>query len=58
MFESRNLARPGVAAAGAHAENEASFVNGEDIVIDGGLIWGRRFSEVVASRQALKGLFE
>lgn len=24
---------------------EASFVNGEDIVVDGGLIWGRRFSE-------------
>ncbi len=37
---------------------EASFVNGEDIVIDGGLIWGRRFSEVMASRQAFKGLFE
>ena len=38
--------------------DEASFVNGEDMVIDGGLIWGRRFSEAVASRQALKGLFE
>jgi NAD(P)-dependent dehydrogenase (short-subunit alcohol dehydrogenase family) len=38
--------------------DEASFVNGEDIVIDGGLIWGRRFSEVMASRQAFKGLFE
>ncbi|MEM6622175.1 MAG: SDR family oxidoreductase [Pseudomonadota bacterium] len=25
--------------------DEAGFVNGEDIVIDGGLIWGRRFSE-------------
>ena len=24
---------------------EASFVNGEDIVVDGGLIWGRRFSD-------------
>ncbi len=38
--------------------DEASFVNGEDIVIDGGLIWGRRASETRASRQALKGLFE
>ncbi len=37
---------------------EASFVNGEDIVIDGGLIWGRRFSDALASRQAFKGLFE
>ncbi len=38
--------------------DESSFVNGEDIVVDGGLIWGRRFSEVMASRQALKGMFE
>jgi NAD(P)-dependent dehydrogenase (short-subunit alcohol dehydrogenase family) len=38
--------------------DEAGFVNGEDIVIDGGLIWGRRFSEVQASRRALNGLFE
>ncbi len=38
--------------------DEASFVNGEDIVIDGGLIWGRRFSDALASRQAFKGLFE
>ncbi|MGI9371763.1 MAG: SDR family NAD(P)-dependent oxidoreductase, partial [Hyphomicrobiales bacterium] len=29
------------------ASDEASFVNGEDIVIDGGLIWGRRHSEVM-----------
>jgi NAD(P)-dependent dehydrogenase (short-subunit alcohol dehydrogenase family) len=29
------------------ASDEASFVNGEDIVVDGGLIWGRRYSEVV-----------
>ena len=28
------------------ASDEAGFVNGEDIVVDGGLIWGRRFSEV------------
>lgn len=38
--------------------DEASFVNGEDIVIDGGLIWGRRFSETMASRKALRSLFE
>ena len=25
--------------------DEAGFVNGEDIVVDGGLIWGRRYSE-------------
>lgn len=28
------------------ASDEAGFVNGEDLVVDGGLIWGRRFSEV------------
>ena len=38
--------------------DEASFVNGEDMVIDGGLIWGRRFSDVAALRQAFKGAFE
>ena len=25
--------------------DEAGFVNGEDIVVDGGMIWGRRYSE-------------
>ncbi len=29
------------------ASDEAGFVNGEDIVVDGGLIWGRRASEVM-----------
>ena len=29
------------------AGDEAGFVNGEDIVVDGGLIWGRRYSEVM-----------
>ena len=38
--------------------DEATFVNGEDIVIDGGLIWGRRFSEVMAGGHAWKQLFE
>lgn len=40
------------------ASDEASFVNGEDIVIDGGLIWGRRHSEVSAGGGAWKHLFE
>ena len=34
------------AAALFLASDEAGFVNGEDIVVDGGLIWGRRASEV------------
>ena len=45
-------------AAVCLASDESTFVNGEDIVIDGGLIWGRRFSEVAASRQALRALFD
>ena len=35
-----------------------SFVNGTDIVVDGGAIGGRRFSEVMAGRQAMRTLFE
>ncbi|MEX2649500.1 MAG: SDR family oxidoreductase [Alphaproteobacteria bacterium] len=38
--------------------DEGSFVNGEDIVIDGGLIWGRRYSEVTAGGHVWKSLFE
>ncbi len=40
------------------ASDEASFVNGEDIVVDGGLIWGRRHSEVTAGGHAWKQLFD
>ena len=35
------------AAALFLASDEAGFVNGEDIVVDGGLIWGRRYSETM-----------
>jgi NAD(P)-dependent dehydrogenase (short-subunit alcohol dehydrogenase family) len=40
------------------ASDESTFVNGEDIVVDGGLIWGRRFSEVAAGGQALRAMFD
>lgn len=40
------------------ASDEASFVNGEDIVVDGGLIWGRRHSEVMSGGGAWSQLFE
>jgi len=39
------------------ASDESTFVNGEDIVVDGGLIRGRRFSEVAAGGQAMRTLF-
>jgi NAD(P)-dependent dehydrogenase (short-subunit alcohol dehydrogenase family) len=41
------------------ASDEAGFITGEDVVIDGGVIWGRRFSEpapgVAAMRKLLWG---
>lgn len=40
------------------SSDEAGFINGEDIVIDGGLIWGKRYSEVMAGGHAWKHLFE
>ena len=36
------------------ASDEAGFINGEDIVIDGGLIWGRRYSEVASGSERFK----
>ena len=41
-----------VSAAIGLASDESSFVNGTDIVVDGGAIGGRRFSVVMAGRQA------
>lgn len=38
--------------------DEGSFVNGADIVIDGGMIQGRRYSEVSAGGHMWKRLFE
>jgi NAD(P)-dependent dehydrogenase (short-subunit alcohol dehydrogenase family) len=38
--------------------DESSFVNGTDIVVDGGAIGGRRFSDVVAGRQATRAVLE
>jgi hypothetical protein len=44
-----------VAAAVAFlASDDAAFVTGRDLVIDGGLIAGRRFSEVLASRDGMR----
>jgi len=40
------------------ASDEATFVNASDVVVDGGLIWGRRFSEVAAGFQAMAALFK
>ncbi len=40
------------------ASDESAFINGEDIVVDGGLIWGRRYSEMVATVQGLKAWLE
>jgi NAD(P)-dependent dehydrogenase (short-subunit alcohol dehydrogenase family) len=40
------------------ASDEATFVNGEDLVVDGGMIWGRRFSEAAAAGAAMRALVE
>jgi NAD(P)-dependent dehydrogenase (short-subunit alcohol dehydrogenase family) len=36
------------------ASDEASFITGRDLVIDGGMIAGRRYSDSEAGRRAMK----
>jgi NAD(P)-dependent dehydrogenase (short-subunit alcohol dehydrogenase family) len=38
------------------SSDEAGFVTGEDLVIDGGVIWGRRFSEPAPGVAAMRKL--
>jgi NAD(P)-dependent dehydrogenase (short-subunit alcohol dehydrogenase family) len=40
------------------ASDDSSFVNGEDIIVDGGEIGGRRYSEVKASAQAYRAILK
>jgi NAD(P)-dependent dehydrogenase (short-subunit alcohol dehydrogenase family) len=46
------------AAATFLASDEAGFINGEDMVVDGGLIWGRRYSETSKGGGTWSRLFE
>ena len=39
------------------ASDESSFITGQDLVVDGGLIGGRRYSEVAQQAQAMRALF-
>jgi NAD(P)-dependent dehydrogenase (short-subunit alcohol dehydrogenase family) len=57
------LPRSGLTDDVAHAavflaSDEAGFINGEDIVIDGGLIWGRRHSELSANLAEMRKMLE
>ena len=50
LSDMQAIPRAGITDDIAHAavylgSDESGFVNGEDMVIDGGLIWGRRYSE-------------
>jgi NAD(P)-dependent dehydrogenase (short-subunit alcohol dehydrogenase family) len=46
------------AAATFLASDESGFINGEDMVIDGGLIWGRRYAETSKGGGTWAKLFE
>ena len=38
------------------AGDESSFLTGTDVVVDGGLVWGRRYSEAATGWQAMRDL--
>jgi NAD(P)-dependent dehydrogenase (short-subunit alcohol dehydrogenase family) len=40
------------------ASDDSGFVNGADLVVDGGLIGGRRYSEVTIGGEAMRALFD
>jgi NAD(P)-dependent dehydrogenase (short-subunit alcohol dehydrogenase family) len=46
------------AAATFLASDEAGFINGLDMVVDGGLIWGRRYSETAKGGGTWSQLFD
>jgi NAD(P)-dependent dehydrogenase (short-subunit alcohol dehydrogenase family) len=55
------IPRPGIVDDIAHAcvflaSEEAGFITAEDLVIDGGVIWGRRYSEPAPGVAAMKEL--
>ena len=40
------------------ASDESTFISGEDVLVDGGLICGRRYSELAAGAQGLKSMLQ